>query len=169
MYEHSRGPLFTTFRSVWLFPVTTNRDEISKSMSQPFCWRGSAKATHLFPVNARLWSRLGTACEISTSLNSSNFSDPGGELFSFVDPIKQLESVKLVSLSAFIGPVNVTEVSQNHPRAFFYAPRATRVNPLQQFLMCNVALSDSKPSFLPFVSLSEMVSCETGPNESLLY
>ena len=36
------------------YPVTMNRDEIFKLMSQPVCWTGSAKAAHLLPVNARL-------------------------------------------------------------------------------------------------------------------
>ena len=52
----------------------------------------------------------------------------GGELFSFVNPIRQLECVKLVYLSASIEPFNVTKVSQSHPRAFSDAPRAARVN-----------------------------------------
>ena len=66
MYEYSPVPLFTTFQNLCSFPVMTNGDEIFKSMSQPVCLTASAKATHML---------LGAACEISTSLNSSNFSD----------------------------------------------------------------------------------------------
>ena len=80
----------------------------------------------------------GTACEVSTSLNCSNFSDSEGvNFFTFVDPITQLESVKLVFLSASIEPFYVTKVSQSHPRAFSDAPRATRVS--QPFRMCKVS------------------------------
>ena len=127
----SRVRLFTIFESLCSFPVTTYEDEIFKSMSQPVCWTGSAKATHLRPVNARECRHLGTACKISTSLNSSNFSDPIPYLmtfFSFVDHIRLLESVQLAFFSASIKPFNVTKVSQSHPRTFSDAPGATSVN-----------------------------------------
>ena len=87
--EYSRVPLFNTFQSLCSFLATTNGNAIFKSKNQPVCSTGSAKATHLSPVNARLRSRLGTACEISTSLNSSNFSDlipSEGLIFFFCRP-----------------------------------------------------------------------------------
>ena len=90
------------------------------------------KAVSFSALKWRVEGHHAIRSEVSTSLNCSNFSDlipsEGVNFFSFVDPIRQLESVKLVFLSASIEPFNITKVGQSNPMAFSDAPRATRVN-----------------------------------------
>ena len=169
MYEHSPVPLFTTFRSLCSFPITTNGDEIFKSMSQSICWTGSAKATHLLPVHARLWSRLRTACEISTSLNSSNFSDliPSEGVTFFYCRLHQTTGKRKAGL-----PLRFYRTLQRHqgrpkpPQGIFWRFQG---HPRQLFLICNVPLMYSNGNLFPLLSLSEIVSCEIGHAASLLY
>ena len=150
------------------FPVATNGDEIFKSMSQPICWRGSAKATHLLPVYARLWNRLGTACEISTSLNSSNVRDPipsEGWTFFFCRPHRTTGKRKAGLPLRFYRTL---QRHQGQPKPLQDIFWRSQGHPRQPFRMCKVASMYSNGNLLPLVSLSEIVSCETGPDESLL-
>ena len=121
----SRVPLFTTLRSLCSFPVTTYGDAIFKSMNQPVCWTGSAKATHLSRVNARLCSRLGTACEILTSLNSSTFSDlipSEGVIFFFCRPHQTAGTRKAGLPLCFYRTLQRHQGRPKPPQGIFDAP-----------------------------------------------
>ena len=89
-----------------------------------------------------------------------------GGLFFFCRPHQTTEKRKAGLPLHFYRTLQRHQGQQKPPQGIFCRSQG---HPRQPLRMCKVALMYSKGNLLPLVSLSEIVSCETGPDESLLW